>query len=55
MSISNFLGRGIMNPSVVRHTTEPLAKTVWFDDATMHVVLVDGREISVPFEWFPRH
>ncbi|MFW7378232.1 MAG: hypothetical protein ACOH5I_05465 [Oligoflexus sp.] len=21
----------------------------------MHVVLVDGREISVPFEWFPRH
>jgi hypothetical protein len=29
------------------------ADKVWFDDASMHVILADGREISVPLEWFP--
>jgi hypothetical protein len=24
------------------------------DDTLLHVVLADGREISVPLEWFPR-
>ncbi len=29
------------------------ASEVWFDAAMMHVRLLDGREISVPIEWFP--
>jgi len=31
-----------------------LARDVRFDDHTMHVLLQDGRQISVPLEWFPR-
>ena len=27
---------------------------VRFDDEMLHVQLSDGREISVPLEWFPR-
>ncbi len=27
---------------------------VYFDADVMHVVLADGRRISVPLEWFPR-
>ena len=33
---------------------EPMASEVWFDANMMHVRLWDGREISVPLEWFPR-
>ena len=33
---------------------DPLAKEVWFDAQMMHVRLLDGRELSVPMEWFPR-
>ena len=35
-------------------TLEAMASQVWFDDDMMHVRLLDGREISVPLEWFPR-
>lgn len=38
-------------------TVKPLqasARGVRFDDHRMHVLLLDGREISVPIEWFPR-
>jgi len=31
-----------------------LATSVTFDAEMMHVRLADGREISVPPEWFPR-
>lgn len=31
----------------------PLARTVTFDSDMMRVQLVDGREVSVPLEWFP--
>lgn len=31
-----------------------MASRIWFDDLMMHVRLTDGREISVPLEWFPR-
>jgi Protein of unknown function (DUF2442) len=24
------------------------------DDTVLHVVMADGREVSVPLEWFPR-
>jgi hypothetical protein len=30
------------------------ATDVWFDSLMMHIRLLDGREISIPLEWFPR-
>ncbi|HZE62395.1 MAG TPA: DUF2442 domain-containing protein [Pyrinomonadaceae bacterium] len=33
--------------------TTALAKSVDFDEDTMHVLLTDGRRISVPITWFP--
>jgi len=38
----------------VSKTPEILATDVWFDADMMHVRLMDGREIGVPLEWFPR-
>jgi len=35
-------------------TSEPMASDVWFDSDMMHIRLLDGREISVPIEWFPK-
>lgn len=32
---------------------DPRADKVWFDDVSIHVILADGRVISVPLEWFP--
>jgi hypothetical protein len=34
--------------------TEPLAIDVAVTATTLHVILDDGRELSVPVEWFPR-
>ena len=31
-----------------------IASKVWFDENKMSLLLNDGREISVPIEWFPR-
>lgn len=42
-----------MNISVTK-TLEAMASQVWFDADMMHVRLLDGREISVPLEWFPK-
>ena len=42
-----------MNISVSKYF-EAMASEVWFDAVMMHVRLLDGREISVPVEWFPR-
>ena len=33
---------------------DPLATDVSFGDSVMRVALADGRELSVPLEWFPR-
>ena len=33
---------------------EPLATDVTFGEASFRVVLEDGRELSVPIDWFPR-
>ena len=33
--------------------TTALAKSVEFDEDMMHVLLTDGRRISVPLAWFP--
>lgn len=30
-----------------------LAREVRFDEHMMHVFLLDGRQISVPLDWFP--
>ena len=30
------------------------AKSVWFDDNSMWVELVDGRTLDIPLAWFPR-
>ncbi len=32
----------------------PLATGVSFDEDDFTVVLADGRQITVPYEWFPR-
>lgn len=34
--------------------TEPTAIEVSFSKDYLHVTIADGREISVPLEWFPR-
>ncbi|MBA2703611.1 MAG: DUF2442 domain-containing protein [Blastocatellia bacterium] len=33
--------------------TTALAKSVNFDEDMMHVLLTDGRRVSVPIAWFP--
>jgi hypothetical protein len=33
---------------------DPHAVVVSIDDAALHFILADGREISAPLEWFPR-
>jgi hypothetical protein len=40
--------------SLAVKTLEPMASDVWFDSVMMHIRLLDGREISVPLEWFPK-
>ena len=42
-----------MSTSLVRSVTV-LATDVRFDREMLQVLLSDGREISVPLEWFPR-
>jgi hypothetical protein len=34
--------------------TDPLAADVRVSEAMLHVTLDDGRELSVPVEWYPR-
>src|SRR5687767_1703503 len=40
--------------STLTLTTDPLAVDVQVTDRSLHVVLEDGRELSVPLEWYPR-
>jgi hypothetical protein len=40
--------------SISVNKVEAKASEVWFDADMMHVRLLDGREISVPLEWFPK-
>jgi hypothetical protein len=39
--------------SILRNKIAQATK-VYFDAKRMHVCLSDGREISVPLDWFPR-
>ena len=43
-----------MNTSVPISPTSVLAVEVRFSDEALVVRLSDGREVSVPLEWFPR-
>jgi hypothetical protein len=40
--------------SISVNKVEAKASEVWFGADMMHVRLLDGREISVPLEWFPK-
>jgi len=40
--------------TLVSKESEVAAADVRFDKEMMHVRLKDGREISVPLEWFPK-
>ncbi|MBN1367272.1 MAG: DUF2442 domain-containing protein [Dehalococcoidales bacterium] len=40
--------------SISPNKIEAKASEVWFDNDTLRVRLLDGREISVPLEWFPK-
>ena len=42
-----------MSTSVTK-AGEAMAAEVWFDADMLHVRLLDGRQISVPVDWFPR-
>lgn len=43
-----------MNTLASTSPTTVLAVAVSFSDDALHVQLSDGREVSVPLEWFPR-
>lgn len=43
-----------MNTLTPISPTAVLAVDVRFSDDALHVRLSDGREVSVPLEWFPR-
>ena len=38
----------------ILHNRTAYATHVYFDAKRLHLHLADGREISVPLEWFPR-
>ena len=40
--------------TILTLANEPLVTNVRFSDVVMEVALEDGREISVPIDWFPR-
>lgn len=40
--------------TLVAKTPEAMASEIWFDSDMLHVRLLDGREVSVPLEWFPK-
>jgi len=40
--------------STLTLAVDPIATNVEFSDAMLHVTFEDGRELSVPIEWFPR-
>ncbi|RCW30059.1 DUF2442 domain-containing protein [Marinilabilia salmonicolor] len=39
--------------SILKIKKSTNAVNLWFDDRKLHLVLEDGREVSVPLEWFP--
>jgi hypothetical protein len=39
--------------SVLQITKSAIAMDIWFDDIKMYLILDDGRELTVPINWFP--
>jgi hypothetical protein len=39
--------------SVLQITKSANAVDIWFDDIKMYLILDDGRELTVPIDWFP--
>ena len=39
--------------SILQISKSTNAVSIWFDNNKMHLVLDDGRELSVPINWFP--
>jgi hypothetical protein len=39
--------------SVLQITKSANAVNIWFDDIKMYLILDDGRELTVPINWFP--
>ena len=39
--------------SVLQITKSTNAVNIWFDKIKMNLLLDDGRELSVPIDWFP--
>ncbi len=35
-------------------TVETFITNIWFDELMLHARLLDGREIGVPLDWFPK-
>lgn len=35
-------------------TTEAFIKDIWFGELMLHARFLDGREVSVPLNWFPK-
>jgi hypothetical protein len=50
--MSTFVGNDAKSQRAYVPTTA-LAKSVDFDDDLLHVLLTDGRRISIPIAWFP--
>ena len=40
-----------MSISIKNKSTK--ATDLWFDENKMHISLEDGREMSIPIDWFP--
>ena len=40
-----------MNITTISKST--IATKVWFSELMMHILLDDGRELSIPIDWFP--
>jgi hypothetical protein len=43
-----------MSSLATKSSHEFIATSVWFSEYRLHVALDDGREISVPLEFYPR-
>ncbi len=52
MNILNYLNRNGM--SVITINKSEIAVNIWFDETRMVVLLEDGREVSIPINWFPK-
>ena len=43
----------LLAQNIVNESEEPCGEKVWFDEKNIHVLLVDGRCVSVPLDFCP--